>query len=417
MLAINALFRWQRRRGPIRHRMRILTTLTYYTPHISGLTVYATRIIEGLVQRGHQVTVVTSHYDRDLPRREEIDGATVIRPAVWLRVSKGVLMPSFFWHVARLLRRHDLLYLHLPQFEATPVAAYARLVAKKPIVTSYQCDIQLPPGWAKWLFSRVIDMSHRLTGALSNRIVATSQDYADNSPFLSRYKGKLLAVYPPCPIPRAEGEPLDLRQRFGLGDGPIISFLGRFAEEKGVQYLIDAVPEVLHSLPDARFVLAGQREKVFGERVYERLLPKITVLGDRLIFPGQLPSGDLADFFAQSDVVVLPSINSTESFGMIQVEAMLCGTPVVATDLPGVREPVRATGMGEIVAPRDASTLASAIVKVVSGRDRYVKPHPQIAEIFDVSKTVDFYEDLFLSLTGKPAAQAKRDAGRVSLRH
>lgn len=394
--------------------MRILTTLTYYTPHISGLTVYATRIIKGLVQRGHQVTVLTSHYDRDLPRREEIDGATVIRPAVWLRVSKGVLMPSFFWHVARLLRRHDLLHLHLPQFEAAPVAAYARLIARKPIVTSYHCDIELPPGWANRLFSPTINLSHRITAALSDRIVATSQDYAEHSPFLSRYKDRVLAVYPPCPTPQPEGKPLNLRHQYGLGDGPIISFLGRFAEEKGVQYLIDAVPEVLRSLPNARFVLAGQREKVFGERVYERLLPKITALGDRLIFPGQLPSEHLADFFSQSDVVVLPSINSTESFGMIQVEAMLCGTPVVATDLPGVREPVRATGMGEITRPRDAAGLASAIIRVLTEPSRYVKSPRQVAETFEVSKTVDFYEDLFLSLTGQQPVRVEGGAGKVS---
>ena len=386
--------------------MRILTTLTYYTPHISGLTIYATRIIEGLIGRGHQVTVVTSHYDRDLPRREVIDGAQVIRPSVWLRVSKGVLMPSFFWHVARLLHRHDLLYLHLPQFEAAPVAIYARLAARKPIVTSYQCDIELPSGLAKRLFTGTVHLSHRLTAALSDRIVATSQDYAEHSPFLRRYRHKVLAVYPPCPAPCPEGgEPLDVRRRYGLGDGPIVGFLGRFAEDKGVQYLIDSVPEVLRSFPDAHFVLAGQREKVFGERVYERLRPSITALSDRLIFPGELPTEQLAEFFSACDVLVLPSINATESFGMVQVEAMLCGTPVVASDLPGVREAVRATGMGEIATPRDAAALASAIVKVLRDRGRYVKPRELIAEVFDPTKTVDFYEDLFLSLSGRPAVR------------
>jgi glycosyltransferase involved in cell wall biosynthesis len=406
LLAIYARHRFDGLRAAIRCFMRILTTLTYYTPHISGLTVYATRVIKGLAERGHKVTVLTSHYARDLARREEIDGATVIRSSVWLRLSKGVLMPSFFWRAARLLHQHDLLYLHLPQFEAAPAAAYARLVARKPVVTSYQCDIELPPGLARSLFSSTIHLSHRLTAALSTRIVATSQDYADHSPFLSRYGDKVLAVYPPCPTPHRQGQPLDLRVRHGLGDSPIVGFLGRFAEEKGVQYLIDSVPEVLRSFPDTRFVLAGQREKVFGEKVYERLLPRIAPLGDRLIFPGQVASEHLADFFSECDVLVLPSINSTESFGMVPVEAMLCGTPVVATDLPGVREPVRATGMGEIARPRDAADLASAIIKVLNGRARYVKPHGQIADTFDPSKTVDFYEDLFLSLTGQPPARA-----------
>ncbi len=379
--------------------MRILTTLTYYTPHVSGLTVYAARVVKGLVERGHQVTVLTSHYDRSLPYREEIDGAQVIRPAVWLRLSKGVLMPGFFWRAARLLRQHDLLFLHLPQFEASAVAAYARLIARKPLVTTYHCDIELPKGLASTVFGGAISLSHHLTARCSHRIIANSRDYADHSGFLQRYKSKLLTVYPPCPTPKAgEGESLDLRRRYGLGDGPIVGFLGRFAEDKGVGYLIDAVPEVLRSFPDARFVLAGQREKVFGERVYERLSPNVAASDHRLIFPGQLPSGHLAEFFSECAVLVLPSINSTESFGMVQIEAMLCGTPVVASDLPGVREPVRATGMGELARAGDPSALASAIVKVLEDRINYVKPHEQVAQMFNATKTVDFYEDLFSSL-------------------
>ena len=376
--------------------MRILTTLTYYTPHISGLTVYAKRIMEGLVQRGHEVTIVTSRYDRSLPAREQIGGAEVIRPSVWLHVGKGVLMPSFFWRVARLIHQYDVLYLHLPQFEASAVAAYARFVARKPVITTYHCDIDLPEGISKHIFGIPIALSHHVTAMCSENIVVNSMDYAEHSRFLQRYKSKTQAVFPPCPKPMSVGcERLDLRERYGLGDGPIVGFLGRFAEDKGVQYLIDAVPEVLRSLPDARFVLAGQRERVFGERTFERLLPRIEAAGDQLVFPGQLPQGQLADFFTACDVLVVPSVNSTESFGMVQVEAMLCGTPVVASDLPGMREPVRVTGMGELAPPRDSTGLASAIVKVLRGHDSYVRPLAQIENTFSVEKTIDFFEQLY----------------------
>ena len=77
--------------------MHILTTLTYYRPHYSGLTIYAERLARALVERGHQVTVLTSRYDRSLPAQEVRDGVQIIRPHVLMNVSKGVLMPTMFY--------------------------------------------------------------------------------------------------------------------------------------------------------------------------------------------------------------------------------------------------------------------------------------------------------------------------------
>lgn len=377
--------------------MKILTALTYYAPHISGLTVYARRVIRAMVERGHEVTVLTSHYDRSLPREEIIDGARVVRVPVLLRFSKGVLMPTLPWHAAQLTRSHDIVYLHLPQFEASITAIMARL-SKKPIITSHQCDVLLPNRTIRLLFWLPIAVSHRISASLSRKIVALSQDYADNSAFLRHYtnKNKVLSVYPPIPDLQPDpSNPLNLRERYGLHDCRLVGFVGRLAEDKGVHYLIDAVPRVLERFPDARFLLVGEKEKVIGETVYGQLKDKIDSLGEHVISLGVLPDTQLAEFYPQCDVLVLPSINSTEAFGMVQVEAMLKGTPVVATNLPGVRVAINVTGMGEIVPPRDHKELAEAIIKVMSNRPSYVKPAQQIRRIFDPDKTYDFYEDLF----------------------
>ena len=112
---------------------------------------------------------------------------------------------------------------------------------------------------------------------------------------------------------------------------------------------------MLESRPDARVVFAGPYEDVVGEAAYrERLTPAIAALGDRWRFLGVLDPHAMSSFFGAIDVLVVSSINSTESFGLVQVESMLCGTPVVATNLPGVRQPVLTTGMGAIVEPADA---------------------------------------------------------------
>jgi glycosyltransferase involved in cell wall biosynthesis len=106
----------------------------------------------------------------------------------------------------------------------------------------------------------------------------------------------------------------------------------------------------------------------------------------------------MAVFFSVCDVHVLPSINNTETFGLVQVEAALCGTPTVASALPGVRVPTQLTGMGRTAPPRDPAALAEAILEVLDHREQYVKPRAPIAEMFAPDTTAARYEELFSAL-------------------
>jgi glycosyltransferase involved in cell wall biosynthesis len=80
---------------------------------------------------------------------------------------------------------------------------------------------------------------------------------------------------------------------------------------------------------------------------------------------------------------------------LVQVESFMCGTPVVATDLPGVRQPVLMTGMGEIVPVADAEGLAAGILKVLAVPERYARSADEIRQLFDLDDTIDAYEGLF----------------------
>ena len=93
--------------------MRILTVLTYYRPHTSGLTIYAERLARALAQRGHQVTVMTTRYDTKLPLEQSMDGVRVLRVPVAWRLSKGVLAPTFGLVATRLVLQHDgVVFVH-----------------------------------------------------------------------------------------------------------------------------------------------------------------------------------------------------------------------------------------------------------------------------------------------------------------
>lgn len=381
--------------------MKVLVVLTYYRPHTSGLTIYAERMACGLARRGHQVTVLTSRFEPATPREESRDGVRVVRVPVLFRVSKGVVMPSFGGFATRLVREHEVVSLHLPQFDAAGVALRGRLLGK-PTTLTYHCDLSLPPGPFNRIVDRVVEGMNRLAARWADRVVAYTQDFATHSPFLKRFAEKVEIIPPPVDLPPIDDESVaEFRRTLGE-PGPIIGMAARLASEKGVEVLLNALPRILAEFPHARVLFAGQHENVLGEEAYaRRLRPAFERYRDRWTFLGVLGPREMAAFFSNLDVIVVPSLNSTESFGLVQVEAMLCGTPSVASDLPGVRQPVLQTGMGEIVPIGDSDRLADAVLRVIRDRARYVKPRADVERRFSSDRTIDGYQALFERLLAR----------------
>ncbi|MCS7061779.1 MAG: glycosyltransferase family 4 protein [Anaerolineae bacterium] len=380
--------------------MRILQVLTYYRPHISGLTIYVQRLARGLVRAGHHVTVLTSQYERTLPLIEDDAGARIERAPIVFRVSKGVIMPSFGNMARRLIRQHDVVHLHLPQFDGAGLALNARRLGK-PVVLTYHCDIRLPPGLLNTLAGPVIHLANEIAARYSNQLVSYTDDYARHSPFLSRHRHKLCVIPPPVEIEPATPEHLaTFAAKWKLHERPVIGMVARLASEKGVEVLVKALQHVRQVLPTARVLFAGPYRNVLGEEAYaRRLQPAFDALGPLWTFTGSLQGAELAALYTNCDVTVLPSLNSTESFGLVQVESMLCGTPSICSDLPGVRVPVQTTGMGKVVPIGDHAALAEAIIEVTRNRSHYVKPRHTIEHLYSTERSVREYERLYRELT------------------
>ncbi len=379
--------------------MRILIMLTYYRPHTSGLTIYAERMARALARRGHEVTVLTSHFRRELPYETMVDGVRVVRVPVLFRISKGVIMPTLGFHAWRWVLWSDVVSLHLPQFDAAGVAVRGRWL-RRPTVLTYHCDLKLPMGPFNGIVNRTVDLMNLIAGMAAHRVVAYTQDFADHSPYLRRFVEKLTIIPPPVEMPPAPPEAVDaFRKRYNPhGRRPVIGMAARFAAEKGVEVLLDALPTILARYPQAQVWFAGQHEHVVGEKAYaRRLMPIIRryEAEGHWRFFGVLTPQEMAAFYPNLDLLTVPSLNSTESFGLVQVEAMLCGTPCVASDLPGVRQPVLQTGMGEIAPVGDAQGLAEAILRVLAARERYWRQREVIAARFSSEKTAEAYERLF----------------------
>ncbi len=383
--------------------MHILIGLTYYRPHYSGLTIYTERLARSLVKSGHQVTVLTSRYLPELPAQEEQHGVQIVRPDVKLHLSKGVIMPSLPKWAYRILRQADVVNLHLPQMDAAYVSWMARMMGK-PVVMTYHCDLKLPRGVVHWIANQGSHLFSHMTALASNVIVTNTRDYAEHSGFLRHYLRKMRIIPPPIEVPEVTEDDLRaFREKNDIQPGQRIIGMGaRLATEKGVEYLIKAMPEVLQKHPTARVLHQGQYLNVLGEEQYaQKLAPLIAELGDRWKFLGVVSAEEQAAFFHTSEVMVAPSLNSTESLNMTQVEAMTCGTPAVASDLPGVRCPVRETGMGKVVPLRDAHAIAQAVTEILDEPHKFAGDVVRVRGHYSSENVARQYEAIFKELLSK----------------
>jgi glycosyltransferase involved in cell wall biosynthesis len=380
--------------------MKILEILTYYRPWVSGLTIYVERLSKALVEQGHDVTVLTSQYTPDLPRFDVVDGVKVVRIPVALRISKGVIMPGFGPMAWKLAPRSDIIHLHLPQFDAPGVALRGRLL-HKPVVLTYHCDLQLPSGKFNSLVNKVVLGMNELAGSLADAVVTYTRDYGENSPFLSQFvDNKLVIIPPPVTLDPISDQSLQQFQaKYNITGQQIIGVSARLAAEKGIEILLRALPIILKEFPNARVLHAGPYQDIIGEEAYAaRLTPLFKKYKDHYTLMGTLHGEELAAFYASLDVLCIPSLNSTESFGLVQIEAMRNGVPVAACNLPGVRQPVTMTGMGEVSTIGDHEALAQAIIKILREREKYIRNVDLISKSFDPQQTAENYVSLFENL-------------------
>jgi glycosyltransferase involved in cell wall biosynthesis len=380
--------------------MRIFSPMTYFFPYVSGPIVHADIVGRELVERGHSVSFLTTQHQPDLPLNETLDtGVQVVRTKVVGGISRGKISPGFLAAARREMAGADLVWVHVPQLEAPALVEMARRMSK-PTVSTCHTDLVLPPGLPNRVIDNVLRAGHRLAFARSDAITSYTQGYAAFSPMLRRHLDKVEVIPPPIEIESAAAAHVaELRSRIGLGDRPALGICARLAAEKGFEQILASLPDLLDRYPDLCIVHAGETDAVPGERRYrETIEAMVEPWSDHWITAGVLRGADLGAFYAACDVLLLPSVNTTESFGIVQVESMLAGTPVVASALPGVSEPIERTGMGALVPPGDTNALVQTCLAVLDDLDAYTVPRSRIEEVYGLERTIDDYEALFTRL-------------------
>ena len=341
----------------------LLVCLSYYHPNVSGLTISAAEQAEAFVRRGHPAAVISAR-PKGTKSREVINGVRVFRSWMAGRIGKAPLLPLYPLTMWRALDGMAMVGIHMPCPEAGMAALIARLRGRR-VMISYVTSISTADR-ATRIVRAIAGVSHLVAGVLADRIQVVSKDYADNSTFCRLFRRKLRYAVIPTPFP-PEDQLFQALKR-PKGDGPLhIGYVGRLARQKSLGVLLDA----FEGLSDAvgRVVvlhLCGPAADIIGETDWQKTLQAANASDGRIRYHGVLHGTDLQAFYGGLDLMVLPSTDRQESFGLVQVEAMLQGVPVVASDLAGMREPVRQTGMGLLSKPGDADDLRVCMAKVLT---------------------------------------------------
>jgi glycosyltransferase involved in cell wall biosynthesis len=350
--------------------LRIAQVVHNFHPVVGGVETYAYNLAKGLVEAGHTVKVYTASVP-GWPARQIWQGIDVHRLRAIAHPLSYPLIPGIVPALAH--DRCDILHAHINSPMTVDFAAFASRLVDTPLVITYHADALYTdiagkaPSFGSWL-NRIYGMSCQRAANIARRLIATSPIYLESSRFLQRYRHKV-SVVPPCVDPFFLASPEDAtkaKQRLGYAaDDMLVLFVGRLVPYKGLQTLLTAFRDVTKRIPAAQLAIVGSGPE--GPAL-ERLSDQLE-LADAVRFLGKLPRPCLREAYAACDVFVLPSRSRSEAFGIVLLEAMANGKPVVASRVGGVPYVVRDGETGMLVQPSNPTSLAAAISRLLSNAE------------------------------------------------
>jgi rhamnosyl/mannosyltransferase len=333
--------------------MRVLQLGKYYEPVVGGIETHLGLLARGLKAAGVAVEVLVHNTSRRTTE-ETVEGISVTRVGALGRLMSTDFSPRM---MRELSRKYDVLHLHTPH----PMGVLAYLGARTPrhaLVVTHHSDI-VRQARAR----RLLAPAFRAVMARASSVIATSERYVASSMELAPHRAKVRVI--PYGInldafsPEASALPRAKELRARLGDRVALA-AGRLIYYKGFEVLLDALKFVrCHLLlvgdgPLARPLL--QRARANG-------------VSERVTFLGAVPNQEMAGYYGAANIFVLPSIARSEAFGIVQIEALASGVPVINTALDsGVPEVSLDGATGLTVPPGDPRQLAEAMNRILDDR-------------------------------------------------
>lgn len=336
--------------------MKIAHIVCRFPPYYSGMGNVAFEMANAQIRQGHEVRVYTPQFEG--PAEAEVAIATRLKPG--FKYGNAAWLPG----LSRELAQFDLVHLHYPFFgTANVVRRWKKKNPQIPLVVTYHMDNRAQ-GWLGLFFKYYAAFWLPKILGVADALHSASFDYLNASDAKKLYQAKP-AVWYEVPfgvdtkrfLPRAK--PVDWLAATGLNpQAPTVIFVGGMDRPhffKGVTVLLDALTVVKNSGLVVQALLVGDGDL---RAEFENRAAGLGI-GDRVRFLGQVSDADLPLVYNAADLLILPSTTRGEAFGMVILEAMASGLPVIATDLPGVR--TLALEAGIVVEPRNVTDLAEAL--------------------------------------------------------
>ncbi len=378
-------------------KLKIAHVTSTFPPYTGGIGNVAYHLAKRLAVDGYRITVFTPRYKKE---ETDFEGKFKLkRISPLIKYGNAALLPSLI----RDLAEFDLVHLHYPFFGGAESVYFLKRIFKKnlKLVLHYHMDV-VGEKIKKFFFSfHTRYFLHRIV-KISDIVIVPSFDYALNSnlsEYVKLYNEKFIDVPHGVDINYYKPSEKDpkLIERYSVEDKKVILFVGSLDSAhyfKGVNYLIK-VAEILKR-DDFKIIIIGEGNL---RPAYEELVSNKD-LNDKVIFTGYLK--DIRPFYNLADIFVLPSIDKSESFGLVLAEAMACQLPVVVSDLVGVRKLVEKNNNGFLVKPKDASSLAKTItilldddkLRIKLGKNGYEKVKNNYSWEIVVKKIEDIYRNL-----------------------
>jgi len=338
--------------------MRIAQITCVFPPYKGGIGNVAYDFSEILAETGNEVTVFTPDYGQTLGEKHNFK-IILLKP--WLKMGLGAFLPQLSFK----LPDFDIVYLYYPFFGTAEVVWLTKILFGKKfkLIINFLMDVDS----SSFLFKILSLPTRIIRNSLFKRadiITYASLDYLKHSDIANIYK-KYPAKFKEIPY----GVDTDKFSPAIKKDSQIknILFVGALDKAhyfKGINILLEAVSEIRHPKSDIRIVGDGDLKTS-----YEKLAEKLDIK-DRVEFLGKISDEELPRIYQQADLLVLPSINKNEAFGLVLLEAMACGVPVIASDLPGVRTVFEDGRQGLLCKPGDVSDLKNKIEEILADEEK-----------------------------------------------